>query len=218
MYPHPKLRPVQEIAELTYPVNGRKNGSTPPILTPDVERCTTPREVVQYARKRGLQIVDYKFTDLLGRWHHFSMPIRYLAEDVFEEGLGFDGSSIRAFQDIHESDMLLMPDPATAIVDPMLEIPTLNILCNIRDPVSGAPYTKDPRYVARKAESFLAKSGIADVSYWGPEAEFFVFDGVRFDYQTGGGFFEIESDMANWEFGRKYDERFGPNLGYRPET
>jgi glutamine synthetase len=215
----PKLRPIEEIAELTYGraawLDIHENGG---VITPEIERCRTPREVLAYAHKRNLMIVDYKFTDMLGRWHHFSMPIHQLTEDVFEAGLGFDGSSIRAFQAIHESDMILMPDPTTAIVDPVTQLPTLSLACDIYDPITHEPYTKDTRYVARKAERFLRESGIADLSYWGPEAEFFVFDGVRFDYQTRGGYYEIESDMAAWEMGRGHDPRYGPNLGYRPEA
>ena len=211
-----KLRPLDELANLTLQKNNRKY-DIPPVLTPHIERCRTPKEVVKYAHKRGLRIVDYKFTDLLGRWHHFSMPIHHLTEEAFEEGIGFDGSSIRAFREIHESDMLLFPDATTAIVDPATEILTLSVTCNIRDPITGAPYNKDARFVATKAEEFMVKSGIADTSYWGPEAEFFVFDGIRFDYQTGSSFFEIESDMAHWQTGRSHDDRYGSNLGYRPE-
>ena len=119
------LLPIQEIADLIDAKNGTKNGGA--TVKPNLERCTSPQEVLEYAKKRNLAIVDFKFTDLLGRWHHFSMPIHHLVEDIFEEGLGFDGSSIRAFQKIHESDMILFPDPGTAIVDPALEIPTLSI-------------------------------------------------------------------------------------------
>ncbi len=211
----PKLRSIDEAAELANP-NGR-DAQTAPRVTPEIERCTSPDEVIAYAEQRGLRIVDYKFTDMLGRWHHFSMPIHHLNEEAFTEGIGFDGSSIRAFQEIHESDMILLPDPTSAIVDPAMEIATLSLVCNIRDPITGAPYTRDSRYIAAKAEQFLAKSGIADTSVWGPEAEFFVFDGVRFDYQSGSAFFEIESDMGHWQSGRGFNERFGANLGYRPE-
>jgi glutamine synthetase len=206
-----KMLPLNEIVKLVY-------GSEDAALTPDIERCQTPQDVLEYAHRRGLRIVDFKFTDLLGRWHHFSMPIHHLDESIFEEGLGFDGSSIRAFQEIHQSDMILFPDPTTAIVDPAMKIPTLSIVCNIHDPVTGEPYHKDPRYVAAKAEAYLAESGLADTSYWGPEAEFFVFDGIRFGYETGSAFFQIVSDMASWETGRPYDSRFGANLGYRPES
>ncbi len=214
----PKLLPLDEIAELTRHQNGTQASGHPIEFSPNIERCTTPNDVLEYARKRGLRIVDYKFTDLLGRWHHFSMPIHHLDESVFIEGLGFDGSSIRAFQDIHELDMILFPDPYSAIVDPAMETPTLNLVCNINDPLTREPYRKDPRYIAQKAEDFLVKSGVADVSYWGPEAEFFVFDGIRFGYETGRAFFEIELNMAAWESGRKHDPRYGSNLGYRPES
>lgn len=213
----PKLLPLDEIASLTQSKNGSSEEGYPPVLSPFIERCQTPEDVLAYARKKGLRVVDYKFTDLLGRWHHFSMPIHHLEEDIFTEGLGFDGSSIRAFQDIHESDMILFPDPASAIVDPAMETPSLSLICNIHDPLTSEPYSKDPRYVALKAEEFLRTSGIADSSYWGPEAEFFVFDGIRFGYETGRAFFEIESNMASWESGRKHDPRYGSNLGYRPE-
>ena len=213
----PKLLPVDEIAELTHSKNGNSKKGYPAGLSPNIERCSTPDEVIDYAEKRGLRIVDYKFTDLLGRWHHFSMPIHHLDRSVFDEGLGFDGSSIRAFQTIHQSDMILFPDVTTAIVDPAMETPTLSLVCNIHDPITREPYPKDPRYVASKAEQFLLSSGIADTSYWGPEAEFFVFDGIRFGYETGRAFFEIESNMASWESGRKHDPRYGSNLGYRPE-
>lgn len=213
----PKLLPLDEIASMTQSKNGGGEDGSPPVFSPFIERCQTPEDVLAYARKKGLRVVDYKFTDLLGRWHHFSMPIHHLEEEIFTEGLGFDGSSIRAFQDIHESDMILFPDPASAIVDPAMETPSLSLICNIHDPLTKEPYSKDPRYVARKAEEYLRSSGIADSSYWGPEAEFFVFDGIRFGYETGRAFFEIESNMASWESGRKHDPRFGSNLGYRPE-
>jgi glutamine synthetase len=207
-----KLMPLEEMAKLT----GSKNGGG--AYSPDIEKCSSPADVVAYAAKRDLQIVDYKFTDMFGRWHHFSVPVSYLKEDIFEDGLGFDGSSIRAFQDIHESDMLLFPDPATATIDPAMEIPTLSIICNIHDPITGDPYNKDPRYVSRKAEKFLAESGIADASYWGPEAEFFVFDGISFNYGATSAFFNLESDQAEDQAGRGFDSRFGSNLGYRPEA
>ena len=205
------MLPLNDVIKLVY-------GSEDALLTPDIERCQTPQDVIRYAQDRNLQIVDFKFTDLLGRWHHFSMPLYHLTESLFEEGLGFDGSSIRAFQEIHQSDMILFPDPSTAIVDPAMKIPTLSIICNIHDPVTGEPYYKDPRYVAAKAESYLRSSGLADNSCWGPEAEFFVFDGIRFGYDTGNAFYQIISDMASWETGRTYDARFGANLGYRPEA
>ena len=185
-------------------------------LCPQKNNFSSPDEVIEYAQQAGLKIVDYKFTDLLGRWHHFSTPVYHMSPEAFTEGLGFDGSSIRAFQAIHESDMLLFPDPSTAIIDPIAEVPTLSVICNIGDPVTGEPYKKDSRFVAQKAERYLLQSGIADVSNWGPEAEFFVFDGVRFDYEPGHAMFEIMSDMAPWESARNHGDRMGTNLGYRP--
>lgn len=210
------LKRIEQIAARVHANNGGNGSfkSIKPVSAP----CTTPTDVLAYAESQGMMIVDYKFTDLLGRWHHFSMPIHRLTESVFADGLGFDGSSIRAFQDIHQSDMLLSPDPSTAVIDPILEIPTLSMTCDIFDPVTGQPYPKDPRQVAQRAEKFLVESGIADISYWGPEAEFFVFDGVSFDYQISGAHFKIESDQASWEQRRPYDERWGSNLGYRPEA
>ncbi len=213
-----QLLPLEQISRLVKgDYSDGKKGDGSIAMTPDIDCCMSPKDVLEYARKRGLAVVDLKFTDLLGRWHHFSMPIYHLDEGIFEQGIGFDGSSIRAFQEIHESDMILFPDATTAIIDPAMQIPTLSLVCNIHDPVTKAPYNKDPRFIAQKAEKFLHDSGIADMSYWGPEAEFFVFDGIRFGYETGRAFFEITSDMAAWETGREHDSRFGANLGYRPE-
>ena len=172
----------------------------------------SPSEVVAFARDRGLQMVDLKFTDLPGMWQHFSIPVEELSEDVFEEGAGFDGSSIRGFMEIHESDMLLMPDPATALIDPALEVPTLSLICNIKDPVLGTSFTRDPRNVARKAEAHLIKTGLATVSYWGPELEFYIFDDVRYETTPNSSFYQIDSVEGSWNTGR--DE--GPNLGFKP--
>src|SRR3972149_2301343 len=141
----------------------------------------TPKEVIAFARKQGLKIVDFKFVDLPGTWQHFSATIGELTEDVFADGIGFDGSSVRGFQAIHESDMLLIPDPTTAIVDPVCNVPTLSLTCNVLDPLTRQPYSRDARFIAQKAEAYLRKTGIADVSYWGPEAEFFLFDNIRFE-------------------------------------
>src|SRR5512142_1372293 len=141
----------------------------------------SPAEVVE--RAKSVAFVDYRFTDLPGVWQHFSVPARELSEETFEEGVGFDGSSIRGFKEIHESDMLLIPDPDSAFVDPILEVPTLVLICDVYDPITREAYTRDPRYVAAKAEAYLQQTGIATVSYWGPEAEFFIFNDVRY----GGG-------------------------------
>jgi glutamine synthetase len=167
---------------------------------------------------KEVQMVDLRFTDLLGMWQHFSIPARELTEELFEEGIGFDGSSIRAFQEIHESDMILVPDPATAFVDPIFEIPTLVIVCDIYDPVTRQPYTRDARYVAKKAEAYLKQTGIADISYWGPEAEFFLFDAVRYGGGTNEAFYHIDSAEAWWRSG-DVDGKGGqipPKRGYFP--
>ena len=140
----------------------------------------TAEEVLSMLGDEQVDIVDFRFCDLPGLMQHFSVPAHELTEDVFEEGLGFDGSSIRGFQEIQESDMILIPDPATAIIDPFRQHKTLNINCFVHDPLTGENYSRDPRYVAKKAEDYLASTGIADTAYFGPEAEFFIFDSVRF--------------------------------------
>src|SRR5690349_21260726 len=139
-----------------------------------------------------VEIVDVRFCDLPGLMQHFSIPAHELSEDVFEEGLGFDGSSIRGFQEIQESDMLLMPDPDTAIIDPFTRHKTLNINCFVRDPVTGEAYSRDPRYIAKKAEDYLRGTGIADTAYFGPEAEFYIFDSARFDQNQYSGFYFLD--------------------------
>ncbi len=164
-------------------------------------------DVVKLAQ--AVQFVDLRFTDLPGVWQHFSIPARRLTEELFEEGIGFDGSSIRGFREIHESDMLLQLDPATAFIDPVLEVPTLAIVCDVYDPVTRQPYVRDPRYIARKAESYLRQTGIADTSYWGPEAEFFLFSDVRYGGSANSSFYFIDSAEAWWNSGKE----LSPNLG-----
>lgn len=168
-------------------------------------------KVLKLAKDSGAKIVDYRFTDMPGMWQHFSSPIGTLEADTFEEGVGFDGSSIRGFQAIDESDMLLIPDPATAFMDPFLEIPTLVLICDIKDPVTLELYSRDPRHIAMKAERYLNSTGIGDVAYFGPEAEFFVFDDVRFNQAENHAFYEVDSVEAAWNTGT--DE--GPNLGHK---
>ena len=172
----------------------------------------TPSEVVAFAKEKEVKIVDFKFTDLPGMWHHFSIPVTEFEEDLFEEGAGFDGSSIRGFQAINESDMLVFPDPDTAIVDPVCKIPTLSLTCNIKDPITLESYSRDVRHIAQKAEAYLKSTGIADTSYWGPEAEFFVFNDVRYGQNQHSGFYAVDSVEGSWNTGT--DE--GPNLGYKP--
>jgi glutamine synthetase len=172
----------------------------------------TPAEVLSLVESEGIDIVDFRFCDLPGLMQHFSVPSHQLTEDGFEEGYGFDGSSIRGFQEIQESDMLLMPDPNTAVIDPFRQHPTLNINCFVRDPVTGESYSRDPRYVAQKAQDYLISTGIADTAYFGPEAEFYIFDDVRFDQNSHEGYYHIDSVEGIWNSGK--DE--GPNLGFKP--
>ena len=172
----------------------------------------TPAEVLRYAADEGVEVVDLRFCDLPGLMQHFSVPMGQLTEEAFDEGFGFDGSSIRGFQEIQESDMILVPDPATAYLDPFREHPTLNLNCFVQDPITGEPYSRDPRHVARKAEDYLATTGIADTAYFGPEAEFFIFDDVRFSQDQRSGFYSVDSVEGIWNSDR--DEN--PNLGFKP--
>jgi glutamine synthetase len=177
------------------------------------DTAASPADVIRLAKESGVQVVDVRFTDLPGTWQHFSIPVGELKEEMFEEGLGFDGSSIRGFQAINESDMLLMPDPGSAFVDPCLKVPTLVLVCDIKDPVTGERYSRDPRFVAQKAEQYLVKSGIATTSYWGPEAEFYIFNSVRFDQNAHEGYYHIDSEEGIWNSGQ---DGGSPNLGHRP--
>ncbi|MGH9151709.1 MAG: type I glutamate--ammonia ligase [Acidimicrobiales bacterium] len=172
----------------------------------------TPADVVRLAQDEGIEIVDFRFCDLPGLMQHFSVPVGELTEEAFEEGYGFDGSSIRGFQEIQESDMILLPDPNTAVVDPFRQHPTLNVNCFVQDPVTGESYSRDPRYVAKKAEDYLTSTGIADTAYFGPEAEFFIFNDVRFMQDQRSAFYQIDSVEGIWNSAK--DEQ--PNLGFKP--
>ena len=172
----------------------------------------TGKEVVEFAKKHDCKMVDYKFLDFIGIWQHFSQPISMFSEETFEEGIGFDGSSIRGWQPIHNSDMLLLPDPTTARIDPFPKVSTLSLICNIFDPFTREGYSRDPRFVAQKAEAYLKSSGIADTCYFGPEPEFFIFDDVRYSSSTNQSFYAVDSIEGAWNSGR---EEF-PNLGYKP--
>ncbi|MBO9321772.1 MAG: type I glutamate--ammonia ligase [Roseiflexus sp.] len=173
----------------------------------------TPKDVLALIKEHDIKMVDVRFTDMPGTWQHFSLPASMLSEDDFVHGLGFDGSSIRGFQAINESDMLVVPDPDTAFIDPLLKIPTLALICDIRDPLTGENYSRDPRYIAKKAEEYLRSTGIADTAYFGPEAEFFLFSDVRFDQGSHFGYYFLDSDEGIWNSGA---DRGGKNLGYRP--
>ncbi len=171
----------------------------------------TVKEVMEFAKKNKVEIIDLKFIDVPGLWQHFSISTSEFTEELFTEGIGFDGSSIRGFQTIDESDMLLVPDPETAFLDPFTDLPTLSLICDVRDPEAG-DYTRDPRYVARKAEKYLKSTKIADISYWGPEIEFYILDNVRFDQSYNYGYYYIDSEEGFWNSG----DGAKPNLGYKP--
>ncbi|HSJ84355.1 MAG TPA: type I glutamate--ammonia ligase [Acidimicrobiia bacterium] len=173
----------------------------------------TAADVLSLVADEGYEFVDLRFCDLPGQVQHFTVPVHQLTEDSFEDGFGFDGSSIRGFQQIQESDMILLPDPSTAIDDPFRDRKTLIIYCFVNDPITGSPYDRDPRYVAKKAEEYLLSTGIADTSYWGPEAEFYIFDDVRFGQNQHSGFYYLNSVEGAWNSGA--DEE-GGNLGYKP--
>ena len=175
-------------------------------------------QVNKMIHENDVKIVDLKFNDLPGLWQHFSIPVSELTEmddiltSIWADGIGFDGSSIRGFQKIQESDMILVPDPTTARIDPACADSTLSLICDIYDPLSKKAYTRDPRYIAHKAEDYLRSTGLADTSYWGPELEFFVFDDIRFDQTANSGYYFVDSIEGDWNSGR--DEK--PNLGYKP--
>ncbi|MGA2215356.1 MAG: type I glutamate--ammonia ligase [Bryobacteraceae bacterium] len=171
----------------------------------------TPQEVLEYAKKNGLKQLDLRFCDIPGLQHHVSYPITELSEDSFQEGFGMDGSSIRGWAAINESDMLLIPDPNTAFSDPFYEVPTLVMTCEVIDPITRQSYVRDPRWIARKAELYLKNTGVGDTAYFGAEAEFFIFDNIRFDQNQHSGFYFIDAEEGRWNSGRE-----GENLGYRP--
>jgi glutamine synthetase len=172
-----------------------------------LEGDVAPRDALEWSRETQAAMVDLKFCDLLGTWQHVTLPVGSFDESAFDEGLGFDGSSIRGWQGISESDMLLVPDPASAILDPFAEAPTLSLVCEIADPITGEPYPKDPRQVARRAEEHLRATGIADTCYVGPECEFFVFDSVSYELGPNAARYEVDSPEGNWNSGN-------PGLGY----
>ena len=198
------------------------NSIRPPCLVDDWkgEQLMTPKEILALCREKDVKAVDLRFTDFLGAWQHFTIPVGKLTEDVFEDGLGFDGSSLRGWQSIDESDLLAVPQPETASLDPFPELPTLALVCNIQDPILRDDYSRDPRNIARKAASFLRGSGIADTAYFGPEAEFFVFDHVRFDQQSQHAFYHLDSSEGQWNRGSSETPNLGSTLrkksGYSP--
>ncbi len=170
-----------------------------------------PKDAIELAKRHNAVMVDLKFCDLIGQWQHTSVPTHRLTEDAFEDGFGFDGSSIRGWKAINESDMLLLPDATTAVLDPFMAQPTLSVICHIVDPITREPYGRDPRYIARKVEQFVRSTGLADTIYFGPEAEFFIFDDVRFESLPNRQSFEIDSREASWNSAKRYE---GGNTGY----
>lgn len=178
------------------------------------DKGKSPQEVLVLCRERDVKAVDLRFTDFIGRQHHTTVPISQLTEAAFEDGFGFDGSSIRCWQSIDESDMLLIPQPDTAWVDPFATLPTVVLTCNIQDPVTREEYSRDPRNIARRAENYLANTGLAETAVFGPEPEFFIFDDVRFDQTANTGFYSVDSREAEWNRGRSES----PNLGHKLRT
>ncbi len=173
------------------------------------------KQVLEYAKKNNVSMVDLRFIDWPGTWQHCSYPLDFIDEDTFEDGQGFDGSSIRGWQSINESDMLMIPDPETAFIDPFFQHPTLVMLCDIVDPITRERYSRDPRYIATKAENYLKQTGIGDTIFFGPEAEFFIFDDARFSTGPDHGFYSVDSIEGSWNTGR---EEEGGNLAYKPRA
>src|SRR6266571_5566073 len=173
--------------------------------------CAAAEDVLKSIKDKDVQMIDLRFTDLPGIWQHFSVPPSAVNADVLNEGIGFDGSSIRGFQEIQESDMLVVADPAAAFVDPYSQAKTLVLICNIRDPITGQSYSRDARYIAQKAEAYLRQTRIGDTAYFGPELEHFVFNEVRYDQSTNYGYYEIDAVEAKWNAAK----RNGPSLGHK---
>jgi glutamine synthetase len=172
----------------------------------------TPEKVLAMAKENSVKVVDLRFMDFPGMWQHFTVPVGELTAESFEDGFGFDGSSIRGWQPINASDMLVIPDAATAKIDPFFKVPTLVLICDIADPITREAYTRDPRNIAKKVEAYLKSTGIGDTAFIGPEAEFFIFDDIRYESQTNGAFYAIDSVEGTWNTGRCEE----PNLGYKP--
>ena len=177
------------------------------------KEITNVKDAIAFVKKAEAKLIDLKFTDFFGKWQHVTIPAHRVDEALFEEGLGFDGSSLRGWQPINASDMQVRPDPSTARVDPFMIEPTVSFIGNVFDPITGQPYSRDPRYITQKALKYVQRTGIADNAYFGPEAEFFVFDDIRYDLQPQTSFFAVDSGEGAWNTGR--DER--PNLGYKPD-
>ena len=170
------------------------------------------KEVLDYIQTNKIRFVDFKFMDFPGQWQHFTIPASQLNEASFEDGFGFDGSSLRGWKSINESDMLIIPDPSTMFLDEFIEAPTISLTCDVHEPATKEKYSRCPRSIAQKADAYLKSTGIADTCYFGPEAEFFVFDNVRFDSTPNSSFYFVDSSEGRWNTGT--DEQ--PNLAYKP--
>ena len=168
--------------------------------------------VLKIVKEQGVRVIDLKFCDMLGQWQHFSLTAGEFSADIFDDGIGFDGSSIRGFQKIHESDMLLFPDPSSAFVDPFTAVPTLSLTCDVADPITRESYSRDPRHIAKKAEAYLQSTGVADTAFFGPEPEFFILDNIRYDQSYNYGYYYIDSEEGFWNSGANGS----PNLGHKP--
>lgn len=173
-------------------------------------------KVFKTIKGNKVEIVDLRFCDMVGQWQHFSVTRNGFNDSVFEGGIGFDGSSIRGFKRIHESDMLLFPDPNAFFMEPFTNIPTLTVICDVKDPITREPYSRDPRYIAKKAEEYLKKTGVADTAFFGPEPEFFILDSVRFDQSYNFGFYYLDSEEGFWNSGKDGSQNGSPNLGHKP--
>ena len=173
---------------------------------------SSAEKILDFIKSNQIKFVDFKFMDFPGQWQHFTVPAGELNIDSFKDGFGFDGSSLRGWKRIDESDMLIIPDPATMFVDPFIEAPTVSLICDVYEPATKEKYSRCPRNIAQKAEAYLKSTGIADTVYFGPEAEFFVFDDVRFDSKPNGSFYKVDSVEGRWNTGREEN----PNLAYKP--
>jgi glutamine synthetase len=184
----------------------------------DTSVATTPGEVLKLVEDEGVEFIDFRFCDLPGIMQHVTFPVEVFSEDLFEDGFGFDGSSIRGFQEIQESDMLLVPDPTTAQLDPFRQHKTLILNCFVRDPLTLEPYSRDPRYIAQKAEDYLVSTGIADQAFFGPEPEFFIFDSVQFGQTGNSAHYIVDSVEGIWNSSEEIELDGSPNRGYKPRT
>lgn len=182
------------------------------VTTQQRETGMKAQDAINFGKEKGAKMVDFKFCDMVGTWQHVSIPMTELSATTFEDGVAFDGSSIRGWKGIEESDMVLLPDPATATMDPFMQVPTLSLLCDVVLPETLQAYERDPRQIVKKALAYMQSTGIADTAYFGPEAEFFIFDDIRYEQTSSSGFYSIDSVEGTWNTGR---EEAGGNLGYK---